>query len=290
MAVVSGLTGCASTWDDMTSRRFREKPFGTIFHKDDPVQVLRSNPDGGERARAMKNLEEPLAIGRPESEQEEMMQILASAAASDPSPWVRLAAIDALGRFRDPRATDALVAAYHQADGRPSRPTQPPPPPAGSIHPASGGRGDPSFLNDRLGLMGPQGFSPDQVANIRGRSLESLANKTDPKVVNFLANVAKGQELPPDEDPTSRDFVRQRAVAGLGKIRTKESVVALTAVLTAENGKDVPLSHLAHTGLVGLTGQKLPADPEKWNAIVQTGFEIAPEPGGIQRAVSFELP
>ncbi len=289
MAAVSGLTGCASTWDDMTSRRFREKPFGTTFRKDDPVQVLRSNPDGADRARAMKNLQEPLAIGRPEAEQEEMMQILATAAASDPSPWVRLAAIDALGRFRDPRTADALVAAYHQADGRLTRPT-PPPPPEGAIRPASGSRGDPSALADRFGLAGPQGFSSDQVANIRGRSIDALAKKTDPKIVNFLANVAKGQELPPEEDPAAKDFVRQRAVAGLGKIRTKEAAVALATVLTAENGKDVPLMHLAHEGLVGLTGQKLPADPEKWNAIVQTDFQIAPEPGVLQKAVSMELP
>jgi len=287
MAAIIGFTGCASTWDDLTSRRFRDKPFDTVFRKEDPVHVLRSNPDGGERARAMLRLEEPLANGRPETEQDEMMQILTTAATSDPSPWVRLAAIDALGRFRDARTADALVAAYHQAEGRPARAT--PPTPTGPIQPASGGRGE-SFVNDRLGLSGPQGFSSDQVMNIRGRSLDSLAKKTDPKIVNFLAVVASGKELPADEDPAVKDFVRQRAVAGLGKIRTQESIAALGTVLAAENGKDVTLTHLAHEGLVELTGQKLPPDPEKWGAVVQAGVQVAPESGTIQKAIDIKLP
>src|SRR5687768_6497570 len=118
--IVLGVTGCASTWDTLSSKRFREKPWETAFGTDDPLQVLRTSSDGEERARAMRRLKEPLADGRSEADQEVAFEILATAAASDPSPWVRMAAIDALGRFQDPRATEALAVAFHQATGKPA--------------------------------------------------------------------------------------------------------------------------------------------------------------------------
>ncbi len=254
VAATVGLTGCASTWDTMTSRRFRDAPFGTMFKSDDPMTVLRENPDGEARARAMRNLQEPGA----EPEQTEAIEILASAATTDPSPWVRVAAIDALGRFRDPRAVEQLAHAYHQAGGKPA------------AQPAKGS----GLLSDRLGLRGPQGFPSDQVASIRGRAIEALARTGRPEAVGFLAEVAS---TPPSEfeDPVERNAVRQRAVAGLGKIRDKEAVVALAKVLAAEEGKDVTLTSLAHGGLVELTGLTHPADAAAWSEVVQAGFEIA---------------
>ena len=53
-----------------------------------------------------------------------------------------------------------------------------------------------------------------------------------------------------------------------------------------ESGKDVALASLAHNGLKSLTGKNIPADPEKWNGVIHTGFEIVPEPSMIQRAVA----
>ena len=61
-------------------------------------------------------------------------------------------------------------------------------------------------------------------------------------------------------------------------------------MLAAEKGKDVTLTHLAHAGLVSLTGQKHPDDPATWGQVVQAGFEIAPEPTGIDRAVGIFTP
>ena len=101
VALVAAGSGCASTWETMTSRQFRDKPFGTMFGTEDPLTVLRENPDGETRARAMRRLKEPAANGRPQAEQEEALQILSTAATSDSSPWVRMAAIDALGKFQD---------------------------------------------------------------------------------------------------------------------------------------------------------------------------------------------
>jgi hypothetical protein len=282
LAVV-GVGGCASTWDDVTSRRVRDKP-ASLFKSDDPLHVLRSNPDGSERAKAMAKLKEPLAAGRPEAEQEEVLQLLADAATADPSPWVRMSAVNALGRFRDPRTTDLLVAAYHQADGRPATAREMP------IQLTAARGGEPAVLNDRLGLHGPQGFHADQAGTIRGLALDNLARRDDPKVVDFLARVAAGEEAAVNEDPVVKEFVRQRAVASLGKVRTKEAVVALAKVLAADGGKDVTITHLAHGGLVGLTGLKHPPDPATWNEVVQTGFEIAPPPSGFDKTLQAVTP
>lgn len=278
VALVAAGSGCASTWETMTSRQFRDKPFETAFGTEDPLTVLRENPDGETRARAMRRLKEPAADGRPGAEQDEAVQILSTAATSDPSPWVRMAAIDALGKFRDPRAVETLAAAYYQASGRSE------PAPRTQTVLAAGGR-QPGALADRLGLHGPQGFPTDQAANVRGRALEALARTGRPEAVEFLARVAGGRELPADEDPASRDFVRQRAVAGLGQVRSKEAVHALAQVLAAEHDKDVTLTNLAHGGLVSLTGQDQPADPQAWGAVVQAGFEIAPEKTFLQRTI-----
>ncbi|HET6576331.1 MAG TPA: HEAT repeat domain-containing protein [Fimbriiglobus sp.] len=271
IALVAAGSGCASTWETMTSRRFRDKPFETMFGTEDPLTVLRQDPDGEARAKAMRRLKEPAANGRPQAEQDEVMQILSTAATSDPSPWVRMAAIDALGKFQDSRTVETLAAAYYQASGRTEPEAQPAP-----VVVTAGGR-TPGVPVERFGLHGPQGFPSDQAANIRGRALEALARTGRPEAVEFLARVAGGQELPANDDPAAAEFVRQRAVAGLGQVRSKEAVRALARVLAAEHGKDVTLTHLAHGGLVSLTGQDHPADPQEWNAVVQAGFEIAPE-------------
>ena len=281
VAVVSGLTGCANTWEAVSSQRFRDKPWETTFGREDPARVLRTSPDGETRARAMRDLTETRIEQLSEAERTEVLDSLATAATADPSPWVRMAAIDALGRFKDPRTVEVLATAFHQATGRPAGAPQP-------IQPAAGRQT--SLLGDRLGLTGPQGFPGDQVANVRGRALDALAKSGRPEAVEFLARVAAGDEVLVNEDPADRAFVRQHAVAGLGRMRQKEAVVALSKVLADEQGKDLTLEHLAHEGLVGLTGKNHPADPAAWNGVVQAGFEIAPEPNPIQKALGALVP
>lgn len=289
IAVLGSLSasGCASSWETLGSRRFRESPYNTLFKTEDPLQVLRTNPDGEARARAMRKLQEPAAIGHSQAEQNEVMEMLTKDATSDPSPWVRMAAIDALGRFKDPRTVEALTVAYHQAAGH-STSDAPAPPPIQQVAGAGGPLRDRGLLGDRLGLHGPQGFPSDQVANIRGQVLDALAKTSQPRAVAFIAQVAAGEETLTQVDPFARDFVRQRAVASLGRIRQKDSVVALTKVLSAAHGKDIALAQMAHRELVDLTGQKLADDPAKWNGVVQAGFEIAPESSWIERAIRFE--
>src|SRR5207248_1293734 len=80
-----------------------------------PMAVLRQSTDGDARAKAMLALKEPRASGGSEADQEEAVQILTRAAIADPQPLCRRAAIQALGRFHDPRAAPALTQAYETA-------------------------------------------------------------------------------------------------------------------------------------------------------------------------------
>jgi len=289
-SLISSL-GCASTWETVSSRRFRDKPFETMFERTDPMTVLRSAEPvaAEERARAMQALKEPTAAGYDQAAQDQVLQILSTAATQDAAPWVRLCAIDALMRFEDPRKTEILANAYHYAAGNPT-PTAAAP--TGGIEQAgaldrfrnAAGMGD---LN---AMFAGKGFSPEQISTIRCRSLDGIARTNSPEAVEFLARIADGKEFGINEDPTGKAYVRRRAVAGLTQIRSKESVVALNKVLAGELGRDTAMVNLAHEGLKDLTGQSAPADPAQWNAIVQAGYEIAPASNGVMRAIGTVVP
>ena len=276
----SAFTGCASTWDAISSRKVRQDPM-SLFKSEDPMHVLRNKVAGGERAVAMRNLKEPAAIGASAAEQEEVLQILAQAAMTDPSPVVRTAAIDALGRFRDPRAVQLLIAAYQKADGIPGgtalSSVTPGVEPVGAL--------DKKGVEDLLGLSGPIGFQPELTTTIRQRAVVALAKSNSPEAVAFLAQVAVGDGKGSTEKSEDRE-VRVAAVRGLGQMRQKPAVVALSQVLQAETGKDVVLASRAHEGLVELTGQNLSADPAKWNSVVQTGFEVSSGPTWLDKTLA----
>ena len=264
-----GLTGCASTWETATSRDFKEQPFHAMFgKKPDPLHVLRTSPEGYARADAMNRLDEPILNGGSQADQDEVIEhILGPAATSDPSPVVRAAAVDALGRFQDERASQYLVAAYHQADGRTGERR------SARIQLAGGGRDldRKSPLADGLGLTGPTGYPTEVSAALKAKAIHGLARTNRPDAVQFLASVAGGN----GDAEADRD-TRMAAVRALGTMKSKESVVTLAAVLNAEKERDIALAGRAHEGLVELTGKELPADPDQWNQVVQAGFELAP--------------
>ena len=279
VAATAGSVGCSSTWEKVSSRKFKDKPFQTMFGgEEDPVHVLRTSPEGGERAAAMARLKEPLLNGGSQAEQDEIVEhVLGPAAATDPSPVVRAAAIDALGRFKDPRASRLLVAAYHQAPGRSASDPGSSPAAAALMLTAGGNK-----IPDRLGLAGPSGYAAETTSMLQSRCLDGLAKAGTPEAVELLTRVAEGQ--PGSTEPVDRD-TRLAAVRGLAKVRQPGSVVALQKVLASEAGKDTGLASRAHAGLVDLTGQELPPDPQKWGEVVQAGVTVAPERNGVERAV-----
>src|SRR5690606_36201165 len=68
-----------------------------------------------EIAKALHRLDEPITHGGTQNHQDEVMQILARVATTDDRALCRIAAVEALGRFEDPRAGDILLSAYHSA-------------------------------------------------------------------------------------------------------------------------------------------------------------------------------
>jgi hypothetical protein len=293
LAVASlGLTGCAGTWDTLTSRKFRQDPWHStdrMINPEDPVQVLLSDPprDGDERARAMRRLKEPLQDNRTQQEQDQIMDVLARAATADPSPVLRLAAIEALGRFDDLRAAGILQIAYQNAHGRPPGSTAPVL--DRGVIPAGGARIGRGTTAERFPLSGPTGYPPDTVAAIRCRAAEALGRTNKPEAVRFLYSVAAGSKSDAAPEGADDPEVRQAAVRGLGRCRQPEAVYALAQVLAAESGKDHVMVAWAHDGLMRLTGKRLPPDPQQWDAVVQAGVVIAPEPGPVESAVQHAI-
>lgn len=273
---MANIVGCASTWETMSSKHFREEPFATMFSPPDPMTVLQSPAScSDDRARALRRLEPQ---SNP-SQQQAAIALLSQAATTDPSPWVRICAIDALGKFDDPQAASILVAAYHQADGSNIKSMEMSTP--GTIELVSAGRSptQSNILDENISLTGPEGFSPDQVRTIRGRSITALAKTNQAEAVRHLASVARGIDSSTrTDDLESREFVRQRAVAGLGQMKHSEAVVALNQVLQQEHGSDIALTDLAHEGLVELTNHNYTAEPEQWNQLIQAEYQTASPP------------
>lgn len=286
-------------WDAVTSRKFRDKPFktvGRVIVPEDPMMVLRADPPrtGDEQAKAMHRLKEPLRNKGTKEDQDQIVELLARTATADSSPVLRYAAIEALGRFEDPRVFAILMLAYQKADGEPDAKLQPPKPLDIKIELAGGGRSA-GRLPTRIGedpssLRAPSGYAADTVAALRCRCLESLGNTRTPEAAKFLAAVvgAGGADIAP---PGSNDEeIRHAAVRALAQSRQPEAVVALAHVLNTEvakvgTDKDPTLIHTAHQGLVRLTGKNLPPDPQQWNQVVQAGVTITREPSWVEDTV-----
>jgi HEAT repeat protein len=107
-----GLCGCASFWDEVTSKDFS---VSTMFNPPNPLMVLKESTDGDQRAKALAALHEPKQNGGTDQDQDFVVQVLTTAASSERQPWCRLKAIGSLGQFKDPRAVKGLEDAYYKA-------------------------------------------------------------------------------------------------------------------------------------------------------------------------------
>jgi HEAT repeat protein len=269
-ACALGLTGCASTYDLVTSQRFKDRPFHTLFVAEDPMEVLEKSPDGDARVRAMRNLREPKDNGGTAAQQDRAVAILQEAATQDPRPLVRLAAVEALSRFKDPRVGPILVASYHSVSPPPAR--QPEVAQAGAL----------SGVKAALAH-----FTPDTITNIQSLTLESLGQHRTPDGLQLLVQAAatpvERKPKPTGIEPVGlvgleaevgtgmdRIDVRLAAIRALGQYE-KDPTAIRTLVTILKTDRDVAVRGRAHDSLVAISGQDLPPDGAAWQAWLDKG-------------------
>lgn len=231
-----GLCGCAGFWDKVTSRDFE---IGMLFRDPNPFVVLRDSTDGDQRAKALRALHEPKQSGGKDEDQEAVIKILTTAATSDRQPLCRLAAIQSLGGFKDPRAVQALTEAFENAPFE--RPYEKP----------------------------PKHFTSDTTTIIQSNALVALGNTRNPLAVETLVRVAK--EPPPASNVSDQEKQQARdrhiaAVRALGNFKQYQATDALLYVLKTE--KDVALKDRAQESLQEATGQNVPPDPKQWEVVL----------------------
>jgi HEAT repeat protein len=229
--------GCANFWDEITDRNFE---FKSLYTKPNPYVVLHDSTDGGKRAKALRSLHEPSQFGGTAEEQETVVKILTTAAVSEHTAVARMAAIEALSKFKDPRAADALIAAYYAADKYRT-------------------------------VNGDDIKYPGEMANtLRCQSLQALGRQGNPKAVEHLVTVLK-QPPARGAEPDKQMVMDERIAAAraLAKFHDPRGEEALLNVMKSE--KDIALKDCAHESLQAATGKKLPADPEAWGNVLNTG-------------------
>jgi HEAT repeat protein len=238
------LCGCASFFDDVSSSEFNVKNW---FKKPNPLVVIRDSNDGNQRAAALRSLQEPLQHGGDQQAQDVYVAILVKTASSDRDPLCRLAAIRAMGRFKDPRVVDGLQNAYYQATA----------------------------------------FTPETNTIVRQQILTALGQIGHPAARDLLIKVVKeppvGAEGSEQEKQQLLD-VRLTAIRALGKFKHYEATEALVHVLKTE--RDVAVRDRAHEALQNATGQDLPPDAVAWeNFLQQAPHGPPPEEKSLIRRV-----
>jgi hypothetical protein len=103
------LGGCTGFYEDVC------ESWRDYWHKPDPWKVVTSTDSGDRRAKFMAMIQEPAAHGQDQKEQDLAVRFLTDEATKDSSLPCRLQAIRVLGHYKDPRAAEALQAAYYQA-------------------------------------------------------------------------------------------------------------------------------------------------------------------------------
>ncbi len=260
-AAALGVTGCAGTYDLVTSQRFRANPFGTLFTSEDPILVLESNPEGDERVRAMNNLKEPARHGGSAAEQDKVIGILQTSATTDRRSFCRLAAVKALADFEDPRCVPILLAAYRNSPFDA-------PPEFGTGVAQAGGNGRSNTLST---------FTPETVTVLQCRIVETLGKHRHPEALKLLCEIALngavkpaqaveqagflGEHMGPTE--SNRMDVQLAAIRALGNYAGDDQA-AQVLITVMQREKDVAIRGRTHEALVSVTGQDLPADAPAW--------------------------
>jgi hypothetical protein len=223
-------SGCANFWDEVTSKDFKME---NLYHPPEPLTVLRDSTDGDKRARALRALEEPLAHGGTQQDQDVVVTVLCYTAVNDPQALCRMAAISTLRRFHDPRVAKALEDAYYRAGN----------------------------------------FNPEVASVIRCQAMQAMGELQGEAAKNpaLVDTLVKALREPPvegaDLDRQQKLDERIAAARALGHYQHYQATSSLVEVLRAE--QDVGLRACAVASLQQSTGKDLPADAKAWEDFLQ---------------------
>lgn len=242
------LCGCANFWDEVTSRDFQMK---NLYAHDNPLEVIRDSNDGDRRARALRALREPKQAGGTDAEQDVVVNVLVTSARSDSQPLCRLAAINSLGHFQDPRAVQGLIDAYFAVAEQPKQK-------------------NPNRL-DTLASSG-NAISADTATVIQVEALTALGRTKQPPALELLTRIARPEpasaiEVSEQEKRNILD-VKIAAVRALGNYSQYQSTEALLLVLQKE--RDVALRDRAVESLQAATGKKFGDDAGAWEEVLHS--------------------
>lgn len=244
--------GCAGFWDEMTRRdRTIADKTKSLFVKKDPWIVARNkNADGDDRAKALRALKEPKQHGGSDKDQDRIVEILAEAATTARQPVCRLAAIQTLGTFKDPRAFQAVETAFYNAEA----------------------------------------FPPEIRTRLQCQALTAMGETGNPLAVSFLTKQLKEPYADRFDRALAQQRADRctTAARALGHFNDFESREALLEVLH-RNKEDVALRNEATASLQTITGKNLPADPQAWEALLhpKDGKYLAKEKSGILKLVGW---
>jgi HEAT repeat protein len=187
-----GPAGCAGwdefSWKQMNFEVFRDPP--------EPLVVIKDpSKSGFSRCRAIGCLKEPLANGGAQADQDVIVQVLTLTATTDAQAPCRMAAIDKLRTFKDPRVVDALKESYYRAGNLP----------------------------------------PESATVVRMLALTALGDTGSPAALDTLVRVVKEPPVEgPDVDRQSKLNERIAAARALGKFKQYQATAALVEVLKTE--------------------------------------------------------
>ncbi|MFO0842495.1 MAG: HEAT repeat domain-containing protein [Gemmataceae bacterium] len=188
---LAASVGCRNL-DDF---HWKKMNFEVFRDPENPMEVIRSSKDGNERARALRCLQEPLTHGGTQQDQDAVVAVLNYSASHESQLWCRLAAIDSLRKFKDPRAADGMKEAYYHA-----------------------------------GI-----FNPEQATVIRCQALTGLGETRQPAAVEVLVRVLREPPVEgPDQDKELKMRERIAAAKALRGYPDQQATGALVEVLRRE--------------------------------------------------------
>lgn len=191
-AVWLASSGCTGFWDEVSSRDFKVKD---MFHKTDPLLMLRDSTDGDRRAQALRRLQEPKQHGGSTADQDLYVEILTKAAWNEKQSLCRLAAIQTLRDYKDPRVVEGLKEAYYRAST----------------------------------------FNPETATILRCAALESLGETRQPAAVELLVKVMREPPVEGSEqDRQWKADERIAATRALGHFNHYQGTSALVYALETE--------------------------------------------------------